>query len=243
MLAAQTKVELRLLFRRGESVLVTLAVPALLLIFFSTVAVLPALAAGDAGAAPIQALLPGVLALAVMSTSMVSLGIATGYERSYGVLKRLGGTPLPRSVLLGAKILSVLVVEALQVCLLVVLGLALGWHPVGQWGVALVVLVLGTGAFAGLGLWMAGSWRAEAVLAGANGLYLAMLLLGGIIVPVERLPAALASIAALLPSAALATCLRHALAPGPGIDAGAVLVLFVWAIGAPLLAWATFKWE
>jgi ABC-2 type transport system permease protein len=255
MLRAQTATELRLTLRRGESVLVTVLFPALLLLFFSTVPLLPAPAQGD----PVQGVFPAVLALAVMSTAMVSLGIATAFERQYGVLKRLGGTPLSRPALLGAKVLSVLAVEVLQLTLLTAIAVLLGWRPPpdGAPRVLLVplALLLGTAAFGGIGLWMAGSWRAEAVLAGANGLYLVLLLLGGILVPPEALPGPLGPLATLLPSGALATVLRWALtagAPGmpelPGIPGAgppllAWLVLALWALATPLLAARTFRWE
>ena len=55
-----------------------------------------------------------MLALAVMSTSFTSLAIATGFERRYGVLKRLGASPLPRSGLLAGKVGALLLVEVLQ---------------------------------------------------------------------------------------------------------------------------------
>ncbi len=252
MLMAQTAVELRLTLRRGESVLVTVVFPVLLLVFFGTVPVLPVVAGGG----PVATLFPGVLALAVMSSAMVSLGIATAFERQYGVLKRLGGSPLPRPALLGAKILSVLAVEALQIVLLASTAVLLGWPAAGGAPdasgllLALLGVLLGTAAFGGLGLWMAGSWRAEAALAGANGLYLVLLLLGGLLVPVDRLPGPLAPVAALFPSAALAGVLRYALA-GPSGPSAAVpgtlgsqlLVLGLWSVLAPALAAATFKWE
>ncbi|NED78883.1 ABC transporter permease, partial [Streptomyces sp. SID11233] len=72
-------------------------------------------------------LTPGVLALAVMSTAFTGQAIATGFERRYGVLKRLGASPLPRWALMTAKTLSVLVTEVLQVVLLTVIAFALGW--------------------------------------------------------------------------------------------------------------------
>jgi ABC-2 type transport system permease protein len=255
MLRAQTATELRLTLRRGESVLVTVLLPALLLLFFSTVPLLPSPILGE----PVQGVFPAVLALAVMSTAMVSLGIATAFERQYGVLKRLGGTPLSRPALLGAKVLSVLAVEVLQLTLLTVIAVLLGWRPPPD-GAARAVLVplallLGTAAFGGVGLWMAGSWRAEAVLAGANGLYLVMLLLGGILVPPQALPGPLGPLATLLPSGALATVLRWALGSGmtevPGMPGTLVtgplllawLVLALWALATPLLAARTFRWE
>src|SRR5947209_10654576 len=146
-LLAQLRVEMLLASRRGESVLITLVVPVVLLVFFGAVA--PPGVGGDAR--PIDFLVPGLLALAIMSTSMVSLGIATAYERYYGALKRLLGSPLPRQSLLAAKTLSVLLIEAVQVALLVVIArLAFGWTPGGSPLLALLALALGSAAFAGL---------------------------------------------------------------------------------------------
>ena len=238
MVAAQTHVELLLSVRRGESVLVTLVIPALLLVFFGTVDVLPS----DSGDT-VGFLVPGVLALAIMSTSMVSLGIATAFERHYRVLKRLGGSPLPRAGLLVAKILGVLVVQGLQVVLLgAVAALVFGWRPSGQPVLVLVALLLGTCAFGGLGLWMAGALRAEATLAAANGLYVVLLLLGGLVFPLDRLPPPVAMLAGFLPAAALADTLRASLAGG--VTAGTSwVVLAAWAIVAPLAAVRWFRWE
>ena len=165
---AQALVELRLTARRGENVLVTVIIPAVVLVFFASVGVLPA----PAGS-PVDFLLPGSIALAIIATSLVNLGIATAYERHYGVLKRLGGSPLSRGGLLAAKVAAVLVVELAQVVLLVAIAVvALGWQPAtgANAGLLAVVALLGTFAFAGLGLLLAGTLRAEATLALANAL-------------------------------------------------------------------------
>ncbi|MET0920815.1 MAG: ABC transporter permease, partial [Acidimicrobiia bacterium] len=173
-LRAQTRIELLLTLRRGESLLVTLAIPLGILIFFSKVD-----AVNTTYADPIDFLVPGVLALAVMSSAMVSLGIATGYERRYGVLKRLGATPLSRAGLLAAKTANVLVFEAFQTVLIVGVGLALGWKVTGGLIAAIGLILLGTVAFAGIGMLMAGTLRAEANLAASNGLFLVLMFLGG----------------------------------------------------------------
>src|SRR2546421_5803939 len=163
--AAQTQVELLLTLRRGESVLITLIVPVLLLIFFASLNIVPA-----TNGPAVNFLLPGMLALAVMATSMVSLGIATAYERYYGVLKRLGGSPLPRSGLIIAKVISVLALELIQAVILVgVAAIFYGWRPAGSPLLALLVLGLGTVTFAGLGLSMAGGRGARGPPAGADG--------------------------------------------------------------------------
>lgn len=240
-IAAQTAMELRLTARRGENLLVMLVIPLVLLAFFASVAVLP-----TGGSSRIGFLVPGILALAVMSTSLVNLGIATGYERSYGVLKLLGGSPLRRSDLIAAKLLAVGAVEIGQLALLVVVaGVVFGWSPGpgGSPGVALAALTIGTLAFAGLGLLMAGTLRAEATLAAANGLYLVLLLLGGIVAPLDQLPAVVAAVAHLLPAAALSDALRIGLGVEDGNALAPLLILAAWGIATATLAGRTFRWE
>jgi ABC-2 type transport system permease protein len=238
---AQAGMELRLTARRGENVLVTVVLPVVVLLFFASVSVLPA-----GIGRPVDFLLPGTLALAVIATSFVNLGIATAYERNYGVLKRLGGSPLTRGGLLAAKMGAVLVVEIAQVVLLIAIAVfALDWRPGPDASAALLVvaLLLGTIAFAGLGLLLAGALRAEATLALANGLFLAFLLLGGIIIPLTHLPGPLAALGAVLPAAALADLFRDALGTGAGEVLGPLSVLVAWGIGAVVLAARTFAWE
>jgi ABC-2 type transport system permease protein len=237
--AAMTAMELRLIARRGENLLVTIAIPAVVLLFFASVSVLPT------PGRPVDFLLPGSLALAVIATSLVNLGIATGYERHYGVLKRLGGSPLTRPQLLIAKIAAVALVEVVQFALLIVIAVVLlGWRPApgAPLGIVVVGLVLGTIAFAGLGLAMAGGLRAEATLALANGLFLAFLLLGGIVLPVDHLPAPLAAVAGFLPAAALADLFRAAFGASADV-VRSVVVLAVWGVAVVALAAATFSWE
>src|SRR5437763_4160938 len=235
---AQTRAEVTMTLRRGDAVLLTLGIPVLLLAFFSLVHVLP-----TTSEEPIDFLAPGILALAVMSTAMVSLGIATAFERSYGVLKRLGTTPLGRPSLLAAKITAIGLVEVVQVAVLVPVALGLGWDPHGDVVPGMVAFFAATVAFAGIGLLMAGTLRAEVTLAAATGLYLVLLLLGGMIVPLSKLPGGLADAARLLPAAALSDSLFHALGSGGGIPLEAWLVLLVWAVAAPVAAALTFRWE
>jgi ABC-2 type transport system permease protein len=238
---AQSKAELVLTLRRGESVLLTLIIPVLLLVFFSTVDILPTPKGVQES---VDFLAPGILALAVMSTAMVGLGIATGFERQYGVLKRLGSTPLGRPRLLGAKTTSIIAVEVLQVAILVGVAVALGWDPLNtSVASAILAMVLGTVAFAGLGLLMAGTMRGEVVLAAANGLYLLLLLLGGMVVPLSKLPDAIRPLARALPAGALSDALHHALGGGHVAGSAYWFVLIAWAVAAPVAAALTFRWE
>jgi ABC-2 type transport system permease protein len=235
---AQAGLELRLLLRNGENLLVTLGIPIALLVFFSLVDVLP-----SPGEPRVNFLVPGVLALSVVGAAMVSLGISTGFERYYLVLKRLGATPLRRSELIAAKVLAILATELLQVIAVVGVGLALGWNPqLSYVWLAALALLLGTAAFAGIGLGLAGGLRAIATLAITNALFGLMLLVSGIIFPLKALPHPLTLIALALPAAPLADLLRaglHATAvPWPDLA-----ILSAWAVAAPLLAARVFRWE
>jgi ABC-2 type transport system permease protein len=231
--------EISMSLRRGESLLLVIGIPVVLLVFFSAVHILP-----TGTKHPVTFLAPGILALAVMGTAMVNLGIQTGFERGYGVLKRLGSTPLGRPALLSSKIIAVLVLEVIQVIVLVPVAIGLGWHPHGaSVPEAIGAIALGTIAFGGAGLVLAGVLRAEVNLAAANGLYLLLLLVSGMLAPLSKLPGWLANIAKALPAAPLADSLHRALSLGQSPTAESWLVLALWAVGAPVVAALTFRWE
>lgn len=236
---AQTRVELALTLRNGEQLLLTLGIPVMVLTFFSLVEVLPLPTGVDEA---VDYLAPGVLALAVLSTAFTGLAIATGFDREYGVLKRLHATPLGRPRLLAAKTATVLVVMAIQFAVLVAVGLALGWRPEVAPLPLVGGVVLATVAFAGLGLLMAGTLPGLVTLAAANGVYVVLLLLGDLVIPHDSLPAGVAGLAGVLPVAALADLLRAGTAGSQG-SVGAWAVLAAWAVAAPLAAARWFRWQ
>jgi ABC-2 type transport system permease protein len=236
-LAAQLRVELTLTFRNGESLLLTLGIPVAVLVFFSLVDVLPI--DGDA----VDFLAPGTLALAVLATAFANLAIATAFDRSYGVLKRLGATPLGRPRLVAAKALAVLVVIALQAVVLGLAALALGWRPDVSPVPLVAALVLAVAAFTGLALLVAGRMRALVALAFANAVFVVLLLLSGMVVPLDKLPSGLRSAARALPSTALAEAARGALSEDAPVPGRVWPVLIVWAVASIALAVALFRWE
>ena len=241
MITAQAGLETRVLLRNGEQLLLTLVIPVLLLVAFTLE---PLVKVGQG--LRVNFLVPGIMALAVISTAFTSQAIATGFERRYGVLKRLGASPLPRSGLIAAKTLTVLAVEAGQIAVIAVVGLALGWQPhggVAGAAAAALLLLAGTAAFSGLGLLLAGTLRAEATLAVANLIYLVLLGIGGVIFPLARFPAGLRAVLLLLPSGALSDGLRSVLSGIPGSPARDLAVLVIWAAAAIVLAARTFRWE
>jgi ABC-2 type transport system permease protein len=242
MVGAQAGLELRTLLRNGEQLVLTIIIPVLLIAAFSQ----ENLVSYGRGVSRIDFLAPGILALAVMSTAFTSQAIATGFERRYGVLKRLGATPLSRRGLIAAKTLTVLAVEVLQSALIVVVGLALGWSPHGGGAAAawsVLLMVVGTAAFSGLALLMAGTLRAEATLAAANLIYLVMLGIGGVVFPLTKFPAGARPVLKLLPADALSDGLRSMLQLGGGPPLRDLLVLAVWAVAGIAITARTFRWE
>ncbi|WP_366146478.1 ABC transporter permease [uncultured Pseudokineococcus sp.] len=229
------------MLRNGEQVLLTLVLPALVLVGLSRTEVV------DLGLAPgeraVDVVAPGVLALAVLSTAFTGQAIATGFDRRSGVLRLLATTPLGRGGLLAGRVLGVLAVEVVQVLVLGAVALAVGWRPdpVGLLPGALLVLV-GTAALTALALLLAGVLRAEAVLAVANLVWAALLVGGGVVVPAAALPGAWGALVHVLPSGALGEGLRRASADG-SLDVPALLVLAVWAVVAAAAARRWFRWD
>ncbi len=238
MLQAQTAFETRLLLRNGEQLLLVVIIPVVLLALLVAVPVLE-----SSGVRKVDFLVPGILALAVMSTAFTSLALSTGYERRYGVLKRLAASPLPRWGLLAAKAGTVLTVLAIQVVLVRGLGLALGWQPHGSPLAAAALLVAGTFAFGGLAMLMAGTLRAETTLAAANLIDLLLLGLGGIFVPLDRFPAGIQPVLDATPTAALANGLRDVLVDGRGAPWTSLAILAAWAVVGFAAAARWFRWD
>jgi ABC-2 type transport system permease protein len=237
MLAAQSGTEMRLALRNGEQVLLTLLIPVVLLVGLTSLGIVPLPEPRVASVAP------GVLALAVMSTAFTGQAIALGFDRRYGVIRRLAATALPRWLLVAGRMAAVLGVVVVQVVVLGLIAALLGWRPAGAGiGWAVLLVLLGCGAFGSLGILLGGSLRAEITLAVANLVWFVLLVAGGIVVPVGQLPGPLAAVAQLLPSGALAEGLRTALSSGAAPGLGPVVVLVVWTAAATALAVRTVRW-
>jgi ABC-2 type transport system permease protein len=237
----QTRAEIIMTIRRGETLLLTVGIPVLLLLFFSLTHV-----TSTPKTHRVDFIAPGILALCVLSTSLVALSISTGFERSSGVLRRLWVTPLGQRRLIGSKISAVLVTEAIQVVVIALVALTLAWRPHGgALGVVDVTfaLILGSAGCAGIGLALAGGLRAEVNLAASNGLYLVLLLLSGIVVPLASLPSFLRQAVIALPSGAMAEALHRVLGNGLAPTTTDWVSLALWAVAAPLLASRTFRFD
>lgn len=237
MLATQIRLETRLALRQGEQVLLTLIIPLALLVGLALLAVVPL------PEPRVTSALATVLALGVMSTAFTSQAISLGFDRRYGVLRRLAATPVPRWLVVLGRLGGMAAVVVVQLVVLGLVALLLSWRPdAGPLGWTLLLVVLGTAAFGATGVLLGGTLRAELVLAVANIVWFVLLFAGGVLVPADQLPAALAVVVGLLPSGALADGLRDVLLGGSP-TAGQIVVLLVWAVVAGGIAVRTVRWR
>lgn len=238
MLAVHARTEFLVTVRHSEQLLLSLVIPVALLIGLSTLHLL----AVPEGLSRVDAMAPRVLALAVMSSAFTGQAIALGFDRKYGVLKRLAATALPRWVLVCGRLTALLCVVAGQLLVLGLVALLLGWRPsLGGLALAAPVMLLGTLAFGALGLLLGGTLRADIVLALANALWIVLLLAGGVVLAPQQLPQPLATVVLLLPSGALAEGLHTALAYAQPPGWAVVATLTAWAAGAAAVAVRTVR--
>lgn len=240
MLAAQTRLELVLLLRNGEQLLLTMFIPITMLIGLTLLPL--STEAGDTAAARATTFVPAVLAVAIMSTAFTGQAIAVGFDRRYGALKRLGATPIPRWGIIAGKSLAVLIVVALQSVIIGGIGMAFGWRPsVAGLALGAVAIIVGTVAFASLGLLLGGTLKAEVVLALGNLIWFVLLGLSGLVVFDEHVPDSVHTIARLSPSGALTEALTQALASS--FDVFGFCVLLAWTVIGSVLAVRWFRFQ
>ncbi|MGW0035601.1 ABC transporter permease [Gordonia sp. NPDC003376] len=240
MLAAQTRLELRLLLRNGEQLLLTMFIPITLLIGLCLLPLDTSL--GSTTAERAATFVPAIMTVAVMSTAFTGQAIAVGFDRRYGALKRLGATPIPRWGIIAGKSLAVVIVVILQSLIIGGIGACFGWRP-GLLGLLLgaIAIAIGTVTFATLGLLLGGTLKAEVVLALANLLWFAMVGIGSITVMQDRVPDAVWWVARCIPSGALTETLEQA--THGGFDVVGVVVLLIWAAIGGSLAVRWFRFQ
>jgi ABC-2 type transport system permease protein len=236
-IAAHARLEARILLTNGEQLMVAILMPALVLLALRFVPV-----GRVEGLASIDTAVAATAATALVSTSFTSQAIQTGFDRRGGVLRWIATTPLGRDGYLAGKILATLAVHVLQVVVLGVIALFLGWRPgLGGLVAAIPIWIIGTIAFGALGLLIAGTLRTEAVLAVSNVLFVLFIALGGIAIPTAAYPRMLGGLVDLLPSGALGELMRSVLAGSP-FPVGSLVVLVLWAVAASLAVARWFRW-
>ncbi len=234
---AQAAWEARIVLRNGEQLLLTIVIPVGLYLGLTLLDLWPVEDDRDATA------LATVWTVSILATCFTSLAIGTGFERRSGALRFLATTPLSRAELLAGKLLATLLVTLLSLCAVAMTALAVGWRPTVFILPAIAIMVLGGAALGSWAFVLAGVLRAEAVLAVANGLFLLLLLVGGIIVPLDRLPAPVATCAEFLPTGALTQALTALLVDGMSPPISAIAVLAVWLVVGTVIARRTFRWS
>ena len=234
MLAAQFALELKLLLRNGEQLLLTLFIPITLLVGLTL------LPFGSFGSNRAATFVPAIMALAVISTAFTGQAIAVAFDRRYGALKRLGATALPVWGIIAGKSLAVVTVVFLQSIVLGAIGFALGWRPhiVGLM-LGAVIIALGTAGFAAMGLLLGGTLRSEIVLAVANLLWFVFAGLGALTLEGQAVPEAVRWAARLTPSGALTEALTQAMSLS--VDWFGIAVLAAWGAVSALCALRWFR--
>ncbi|GAB3285869.1 ABC transporter permease [Sinomonas notoginsengisoli] len=234
----QGRYETLTMLRNGEQLTLMIVLPLLALVGLTVTPLLDGL-----GPARVDVAAPGVLALCTMSVGFTGQGIATGFDRRYGVLRFLSTTPLGRGGLIAGKVVAVLVVLAVQIVVVGGVAVVLGWRPAGTGLLlGLPLLALGAAAFTALGLLIAGTARPEATLAVTNLVWILLGVMGGIVLPVERVPAAIAPLVGFLPSGALGDAVRSAFLEG-SLNVPAAVVLVLWTVLAGAAATRWFRWS
>ncbi len=238
--AAQARSEIKMTLKQGEAALLTIVIPVIGLLVFGSVKLLP-VPAGVPNR--VNFVLAGAIAFGIMASGMVSQSISVAFDRSYGVLKRLGATPLGRKGVVMGKLAAVAALELIQLALLLGVGAALGWTPSGNPLIFIVGWVLATSAFTGIGMLLGGTLRAELVLGLSTLLWLVLLGVGSMVVPLGSLPGPVALLAKLLPAAGASYLILHGISAAGAVPLWAWIDTLVWAVGAPLLAIRLFKWS
>ncbi|MCP3424510.1 ABC transporter permease [Rothia sp. AR01] len=238
---AQGLYETLAMLRNGEQLMLLILFPLMALLGLAFTSFIDPWAR-DLGMSRVDVAMPGVLALCALSTALSGQGIATGFDRRYGVLRFLSTTPLGRGGLILGKAMAVLSVVVVQYVVMGLVGAVLGWTP-GVAGVLLSIppLLLGVAAFTALGLLVAGTIRAEATLAVVNTLWLVLASLGGSLIPAHRLPGVGPWLVEALPSGALGAALRSGILDHQ-LSLPHCLVLAAWAVVLGALARRFFKW-
>jgi ABC-2 type transport system permease protein len=236
MLFTQARTETALALRNGEQLLLTLFIPLALLVGLTVLTIVPM-------AAPrVDSVTPRVLGLAIMSSAFTSQAISLGFDRRYGVLKRLAATAIPRWLIVGGRMTSAVAVVIIQLVVLCVVGAVLGWSPdPGGIGWAVLLVVLGTLAFGALGVLLGGALRADIVLALANIIWFVLLLAAGAGIASSAVPHRVSDVMLILPSGALAEGLYTALGHGTTPLWASAVVLLAWGAVAAAVATRTTK--
>jgi len=247
-------VELRSFIREREAVVFILAFPVLLLVIFGAVF---GGADIDGGVTFAQVFVAGMIAAGLFSSSFQNLAISIPIERDSGALKRLAGTPMPRSAYFVGKIVLVGVVAIVQQILLLAIGslfygLDLPTEP-GRWATYAWVSVLGVGSCTLLGIaatsLVKNGKTAPAII---SPIAIVLQFISGVFFVFSQLPVWMQTIASFFPLKWMTQGMRSVFLPDSYLTeepAGSwehgriALVLGAWFVVGLLVAVRTFRWR
>ena len=246
--------ELKDFFRNRQAVVFTMALPIVLLLLLGSVY------SGKIAGTGVDVRLyfiAGIIASGIMSTTFMSIGIDVGIEREEGTIKRLAGTPLPKTAYFAGKAITALVLSAAETVILILLAVVV-YHlklptEAGPWLTLAWVFPVGVAACTLLGIAVAGipeDGKSASIL--IQLFYLALQFTSGVFFTLNSLPSWLSGIASFFPLRWLCEELRSVFLPasfatyepGHSFQQGdGALVLLAWLVGGLLLASRTFQWR
>lgn len=229
--------EFKLNVRNGEQILLLIVIPLIVLFTLTRTAVI----GGEQWSVP-QALSVS-LSISIIAAGFTSLAISTAFERRSGTLLAMGVTPLTRIELVLGKGISIFLLAAVSAVVLASASIILGWRPELLALTALPIMLLGILSVSGIAFLLAGTCRAELVLALANGIFVIAMIFGGIIFQFEGF---LQFVTNLFPPAAIYELLTGAIGGArETVDSYLLplLVLSIWAVAGNLIAARLFRWR
>jgi ABC-2 type transport system permease protein len=248
------QIEVKEFFREKMTVCFIFGLPSILLVLLGSIFGSQAAAAGVTSG---QLFTAGMIAGGIMATSFQYLGISVAIERENGMLKRLFGTPMPRSAYFVGKLIQVLICTVAEVALLMAVGvlfyhLHLPTSP-GRWWTFAWIFVLGSAACGLLGI--AASSLARSASAASPVITLPFTVLqfiSGVFVPFSSVPPWMRNMASFFPLKWMAQGLRSVFLPEQAVrlepahswEHGRIaLVLGAWIVAGLVLCVSTFRWQ
>jgi ABC-2 type transport system permease protein len=195
----------------------------------------------------IDFLVPGIVAMMIMSNNMNGVSGQISSWRERGILRRLQSTPLHASSFIAAQITARLILNASQAAIvLLVANLIFHTQVRGSWWLLIMFVLLGTLTFMSIGFIIASLAKTPESAGPIAGIIsFPMLFLGGLFFPINNMPQWAQTIIKLFPIAHLSTSLRQIMNVGEGLAVlwPQALLLSCWMIAAFVISSITFKWE
>jgi ABC-2 type transport system permease protein len=242
----QFRYDQRVFWRNPASVFFTVMFPLIFLLLF----------AGLFGDTEIDSLgvktstyyVPGIITLAVVSATLVSLAMNLVVNREAGRLKRLRGTPLPTWAFISGRVGNSIVVSLLMVVLVTLLGAVLFGVavPTNTIPGILLTLLVGAFSFSSLGFALSSVIPSEdAAPAITNATVLPLYFLSGVFIPESEIPESVLHVADVFPIRHLFEAFFAGFDPatvGAGIEWGHLAVVALWGAAGLIFALRRFRW-